>query len=247
MYTTPYNSINWPAQCDNVAEGDIYAPHSRFLDFMNLFLKGTVEACPFPPLQRRALDHVYALICMEDENTVRIFSFCFSGWNHLTHSSQNFQDLAPVSKMMQMLARFHAEGRDSEAVARHAASRTEVMWMTHNGMLVTGTNGSQLWDTAFAAQALVETGLADLEENKAAALKMLEWLDEAQIRENPKHHHTAYRQATKGAWYVTVSRLRDLVSTGMIRAFSTKEQGYTLTDCTGEALKSVLYLQNRWQ
>ncbi|KAJ6594110.1 terpenoid cyclases/protein prenyltransferase alpha-alpha toroid [Mycena capillaripes] len=210
MYTTPYNSINWPAQCNNVAEGDVYSPHSRFLDFMNLFLKGTVEACPFPPLQRRALDHVYDLVCMEDENT-------------------NFQDLAPVSKMMQMLVRYHADGPDSEAVARHAASRTEVMWLTRNGMLVTGTNGSQLWDTAFAAQALVETGLADVEENKASALKMLEWLDEAQIRENPKHHHNAYRQATKGAW-----------------AFSTKEQGYTLTDCTGEALKSVLYLQNRW-
>jgi hypothetical protein len=73
-------------------------------------------------------------------------------------------------------------------------------------MLVTGTNGSQLWDTAFAAQALVETGLADIEENKASTLKMLKWLDEAQIRENPKHFHTAYRQATKGAWYAAISR-----------------------------------------
>ncbi|KAJ7747290.1 terpene synthase [Mycena metata] len=210
MYATPYNSIDWPAQCNNIAEGDIYAPHSRLLDVMNLFMRGTVEACPFPPLQRLAIDHVYDLICMEDDNT-------------------NFQDLAPVSKMMNMICRMHGDGRDSEAVARHAAARADVMWLTRDGMLVTGTNGSQLWDTAFAAQALVETGLVDTDKNRASALKMLEWIDEAQIRENPKHHHTVYRQASKGAW-----------------AFSTKEQGYTLTDCTSEALKAVLFLQNRW-
>ncbi|KAJ7091189.1 terpenoid cyclases/protein prenyltransferase alpha-alpha toroid [Mycena epipterygia] len=209
IYTTPYSSVDWPAQCNNVAAGDVYAPHTRLLDFMNFFLRGTLETCPFPPLHRRALDRVYELICMEDENT-------------------NFQDLAPVSKMMNMLCRMHAEGRESEAVARHAATRGDVMWLTRNGMLITGTNGSQLWDTAFAAQALVETGLADVEENKVSAMKMLEWLDKAQMQDNPKHYHTAYRQASKGAW-----------------AFSTKEQGYTLTDCTGEALKAVLYLQNR--
>ncbi|KAJ7187974.1 terpene synthase [Mycena filopes] len=210
MYTTAYDSIDWPAQCNNIAEGDIYAPHSRLLGFMNVVMKSTIEACPYPPLQQRALDHVYELICMEDENT-------------------NFQDLAPVSKMMNMICRMHKEGSDSEAVRRHAAARADVMWLTRDGMLVTGTNGSQLWDTVFAAQALVETGLVDANENKASALKMLQWIDEAQIRENPKHHHTAYRQASKGAW-----------------AFSTKEQGYTLTDCTSEALKAVLFLQNRW-
>lgn len=106
---------------------------------------------------------------------------------------------------MNMLCRMHAEGRESEAVARHAATRGDVMWLTRDGMLVTGTNGSQLWDTAFAAQALVETGLADAEDNKVSAMKMLQWLDNAQMQDNPKHHHTAYRQASKGAWYVVVS------------------------------------------
>ncbi|KAJ6576339.1 terpene synthase [Mycena sp. CBHHK59/15] len=210
LYTSPYNTIDWPAQRNNIAAVDVYAPHTRLLNFINFFLSGTLESCPFPPLHRRALDRAYELICMEDENT-------------------NFQDLAPVSKMMNMLCRMHAEGSASDAVARHAAKRGDVMWLTPDGMQVRGTNGSQLWDTAFAAQALVETGLADIEENKASTLKMLEWLDQAQIRENPKHHHTAYRQASKGAW-----------------AFSTKEQGYTLTDCTAEGLKAVLYLQNRW-
>ena len=74
------------------------------------------------------------------------------------------------------------------------------MWMGGEGMMMCGTNGSQLWDIGFITQALVETGLAYEEENKESLLKALERLDEAQIQNNPKHHHTSYRHATKGAW-----------------------------------------------
>jgi lanosterol synthase len=55
----------------------------------------------------------------------------------------------------------------------------------------------------------------------------LHWLEQTQIRENPRYFEEAYRHPTKGAW-----------------PFSTKEQGYTVSDCTGEGLKSVLYLQD---
>lgn len=46
------------------------------------------------------------------------------------------------------------------------------------------------------------------------------------MQSNPIHFHTAYRQATKGAW-----------------PFSTKTQGYTVSDCAAEGLKAVLFLQ----
>jgi lanosterol synthase len=118
------------------------------------------------------------------------------------------------------------------------------MWLGAEGMMMCGTNGSQLWDVGFITQALVETGLANLEENKESLLKALEWLDEAQMRDDPKHHHTSYRHATKGAWgfrfvsWTTVSLLL------LMRSISTKEQGYTVSDCTGEGLKAVMYLQH---
>ncbi|KAG9226875.1 hypothetical protein CCMSSC00406_0003452 [Pleurotus cornucopiae] len=210
LYTTPYRHIDWPAQRNNVAKIDLYSPHTLALDVLNVLLSLTVESCPFPPLQRRALDRVYELICMEDENT-------------------DFQDLAPVSKMMQMVCRAHREGPDSEAVRKHAEARADFMWVRPDGMCVRGTNGSQLWDTGFAAQAVVETGLADLDENKQATLNILQWIVDSQMTENPKHYEAAYRQSTKGAW-----------------GFSTKAQNYTLSDCTGEGLKAVLYLQNKW-
>lgn len=92
--------------------------------------------------------------------------------------------------------------------------------------MLCGTNGSQLWDVGFITQALVETGLANEPENRESLLKALEFLEQSQMLENPKHYETSYRQTTKGAW-----------------GFSTKEQGYTVSDCTGEGLKAVIYLQ----
>ncbi|KAF8577070.1 terpene synthase [Ramaria rubella] len=211
LYIEPYESIHWPSQRNNIAKVDLYTPHTFVLDFLNSVLSGTIESCEFPPLKRRALERAYQLICMEDENT-------------------DYQNLAPVSKMMHVVCRMHAEGVGSDPVKQHAIKFADFMWMTPEGMEVRGTNGSQLWDTAFIAQALVETGLADVDDNRKSLLRTLDWLDQAQMTENPTHYKTAYRQATKGAW-----------------GFSTKEQGYTLTDCTGEGLKAVLYLQRGWQ
>lgn len=55
---------------------------------------------------------------------------------------------------------------------------------------------------------------------------VLKWLDGTQIRTNPKHFKEAYRHPTKGAW-----------------PFSTKEQGYTVSDCAAEGMKAVMLLQ----
>lgn len=129
--------------------------------------------------------------------------------------------------MMNLVARFHAEGPESHAYKMHEIKRKDFMWISGEGMMMSGTNGSQLWDIGFMTQALVETGLAKDEENRESLIAALRWLEECQIRENPKHFETGYRHRTKGAW-----------------PFSTKEQGYTVSDCTGEGLKSVLYLQN---
>jgi lanosterol synthase len=83
--------------------------------------------------------------------------------------------------------------------------------MSDEGMMMTGTNGSQLWDIAFLSQAIVESGLAEEEGNRESCVKALEWLDKAQIREDPKWYKEAYRHRSKGAW-----------------PFSTPEQSYTV-------------------
>jgi lanosterol synthase len=161
-----------------------------------------------PALRQAALDRCYYLIVLEDENT-------------------SYQTLGPVSKMMNLIARYHRDGPDSESYKQHMEKRQDFMWLGAEGMMMCGTNGSQLWDIGFVIQALVESGLGGEPAYRESLIKALEWLDDCQIKENPKHFETSYRHCTKGAW-----------------PFSTKEQGYTVSDCTGEGLKAVLYLQD---
>ncbi|KAI9511568.1 terpene synthase [Russula earlei] len=208
LYTQPYDSIDWPAQRNNISEADLHSPHSKLFDLIALALVA-YEQCTIPPLRNAGVEHAYKLITYEDENT-------------------GYQTLGPVSKMMNLVARFHAEGSESDAYKQHEEKRRDFMWLATEGMMMCGTNGSQLWDIGFITQALVETGLASDEDNKPSLIKALQWLDRCQIRENPKHFEVSNRHRTKGAW-----------------PFSTKEQGYTVSDCTGEGMKSVLYLQNQ--
>lgn len=161
----------------------------------------------YAPLRKAALARAFELVVLEDENT-------------------SYQALGPVNKMMNLVIRTIVDGPNSEAYEMHKLKRRDFLWIGPNGMSMGGTNGSQLWDLVFIVQAIVESGLAEEEENKKTLLKALEWLDQCQIRENPKHYTTAYRHRTKGAW-----------------PFSTKEQGYTVSDCTGEGLKSAILLQ----
>ncbi|TEB29090.1 lanosterol synthase [Coprinellus micaceus] len=208
LYPEDYYGVYWPSQRNNIASVDIYHPHTKLYDALSEVLS-LYENCSFPPLRRRAVDCAYKLIVWEDENT-------------------SYQDLAPVNKMFNLVARFHRDGIENDSWRLHEVKRRDFMWMGPQGMMVCGTNGSQLWDTGFIIQALVETGLAtDDVKYRPSLMKALDWLDKSQMRDNPKHFEKAYRHRTKGAF-----------------GFSTQEQGYTVSDCTGEGIKSVMYLQN---
>ncbi|MBW0496538.1 hypothetical protein O181_036253 [Austropuccinia psidii MF-1] len=209
IYTQPYESIDW-SQCRNsVAKEDLSHPHHPVADALFWVLGYWEKVCP-QKIRNLGLNHVYQLCKMEDENT-------------------NYQDLAPVNKVLNLLVCWHRDGPDSETFKLHQEKLGDLFWMTNKGMLVMATNGSQLWDLAFITQALVESDIAKSTDPtiQESVIKALSWLDRCQVITDPKHHHTAYRHTTKGAW-----------------PFSTKEQSYTVSDCTAEALKSVIYLQH---
>ena len=46
------------------------------------------------------------------------------------------------------------------SVCRHIPRVYDFLWVAEDGMKMQGYNGSQLWDTAFAVQAIASTGLA---------------------------------------------------------------------------------------
>lgn len=192
IYLQPYNSIDFSKHRNNVHEKDIYQPHHPVLDGLNEIL-AVYEQCPLSPLRKMGVDRAYELVVVEDENT-------------------GYQTIGPVSKMFNMVCRWHREGAESEAFKKHCDKVDDFLWMSGEGLMMTGTNGSQLWDAAFISQALVETGLGEEEQNRQSANEVLDWLDKCQMRENPKCYGRDYRHATKGAW-----------------PFSTPEQGYTVS------------------
>ena len=148
----------------------------------------------------------------------------------ICYEAQNtdYASLGPVNAPMNMLAAYIQEGEGSYPVKRFRDRLHDFLWMKNEGMLMNGTNGVQTWDTLFLIQAVVEAGLAGEERWRPMLLKALEFLEDQQIREDCVDQNLCYRQRRKGAW-----------------AFSTRDQGYTVSDCTSEALKSVILLQRR--
>jgi len=144
-------------------------------------IAGVYDQCAPPSIRKAGIKRAYELLEMDDENT-------------------GYHTIAPVSKMMAAVARFHGDGRDSEAWRGHERTRGDYMWMGPEGLRVTGTNGSQLWDVAFITQAVAETKLAGIEGNKGSMKKALKWLDDQQIQKDPVHLESAYRHGTVGAW-----------------------------------------------
>lgn len=138
----------------------------------------------------------------------------------------DYADLAPVNNPMNLVCCYIRDGPDGYSVKRHRERMHEFLWMNSEGLLCNGTNGVQCWDTAFGIQAATDAGLQTDKRWKPMLLKSLEFLEDQQIRDNCKYPVQSYRQRSKGAW-----------------GFSTKVQGYAVSDCISEALKSVILLQ----
>lgn len=134
--------------------------------------------------------------------------------------------LAPVSQPITMLCCYIRDGPDAYTVRRLRERLEDTIWVNEDGLFVCGTNGVQCWDTAFLIQAVVSAGQAEDPRWRPMLTKALEFLDDQQIREDVKDMDKCYRHPRKGAW-----------------AFSNKIQGYAVSDCVSEALKSVILLQ----
>ena len=140
----------------------------------------------------------------------------------------DYANLGPVNGALNAIACYIRDGPGSYALRRHHERIHDFLWMNSEGMMTNGTNGVQTWDTAFLIQAAVAAGLADDAGIRPTLARALTFLHDQQIREDCPEQERCYRQRRKGAW-----------------AFSTRTQGYTVSDCTAEALKAVLELQTR--
>lgn len=206
LYTEPYETIDWPSQRNNVSWADLYSPHSWLLD-VSYYLLDWYEMYHSTSMRQKSLDLIYEHICADDEYTK-----CIS--------------IGPISKTIQMLVRWHREGDSSEAFKRHQFRIQDYLWLGLDGMKMTGTNGSQLWDTAFVVQALIECSAENTKEFEGCLVDVHKWLKFTQIPENPPNYEKYYRHMNKGGF-----------------PFSTRDCGWIVADCTAEGLKAVMLLQ----
>eukprot|EP01134_Creolimax_fragrantissima_P003456 CFRG3456T1 len=201
----PYESVDWTKHRNHVAKEDLYTPHTWILDIaFKMFNMYEAVAPKF--IRKWALDWTYTVgVTKEDENT-------------------NYIDIGPVNKMMNMLSVFLTKGKDSDEFRKHVYRLDDYLWMGKDGMKMNGTNGSQLWDTSFMVQGLIESRVVREETRFNDVFnKAHNFLDVAQVRVNHPDHAKYFRDETKGGW-----------------PFSTRDMGWIVADCTGEGLKGAL-------
>ena len=67
-------------------------------------------------------------------------------------------------------------------MSRHIPRLADYLWVAEDGMKMQGYNGSQLWDTAFAVQAIAATGIAS--EFSDCLRRAHHYIDASQVRHN---------------------------------------------------------------
>ncbi|KAL2840674.1 terpenoid cyclases/protein prenyltransferase alpha-alpha toroid [Aspergillus pseudoustus] len=208
LFTQPWETIEWAAHRNSIADVDNYHPKSWLLNTVNFVLSDIWCAYLRPNgLAKRAEHWVSKLVDMEDANS-------------------DYSDLASVNGPMNMVVCYIRDGPDAYSVRRHRERLEDFLWVNSEGMLVNGTNGVMCWDTAFAIQAAHAAGLAQDPRWRPMLTRALEFLESQQIREDCDEADVCYRHRRKGGW-----------------TFSNKDQGYPVSDCVSEALKSVILLQ----
>lgn len=225
LFTSPHREINFAGHRNSISPADNYHPKTWVLNLINLLLVWIwIPFMRWDGLIKKAEDWVWFLISREDENS-------------------DYGDLAPVNAPMNTLCCFIKEGPEAESVIRHRDRLQDYFFISKDGMMANGTNGVQNWDTAFAIQAVVDCGLETKPEYHTMLLKSLEFLEDQQFVEHPVGYETSsaysdpptqatspdacYRHPRRGAW-----------------GFSNRSQGYTVSDCTAEAIKAIMMLQS---
>jgi cycloartenol synthase len=207
LYTEPYDEINWNKARSNIAKEDLYYPHPLMQDMLWGFLHHVAEPVlkrwPFSMLRDKALEKAIEHVQYEDINSRYLCIGC-------------------VEKVLCLIARW-VEDPNSEAYKLHLARIPDYYWIAEDGLKFQSF-GCQMWDAAFAIQAIIACNLN--EEYGPMLRKAHEFAKASQVQDNPSGDFTKmYRHISKGSW-----------------TFSMQDQGWQVSDCTAEGLKATLLL-----
>ncbi len=203
IYPEPYDEVDWAAARERVAPSDAYTPRTRMLRAVDALLSA-YERVHSKRLRRRALAAVLEQIQGEDAAT-----------HHLC--------IGPINKVLNTVV-WHLAAPGGPEEREHRRRLPEYLWSAPDGLKMNGYNSSELWDTAFAVQAVVATGAGD------TARPMLDgaarFLELNQVLEDSPDWQRFHRHPSRGGW-----------------PFSTRDHGWPISDCTAEGLKASLLLE----
>ncbi|WP_426747068.1 2,3-oxidosqualene cyclase [Myxococcus faecalis] len=202
LYPVPYESVDWKAARQRVADTDAYTPRSPWLRAASRVL-GLYERLHSKRLRARALEESLEQIRGEDLAT-------------------HFICIGPINKVLDAVV-WHLARPGGPEVHAHLERLPDYLQCTPEGVTFNGYNSSQLWDTAFAIQALVASGADRALDTLARASHFVE---SQQLLEDSPRPERFYRHPSRGAW-----------------PFSTREHGWPISDCTAEAVKACLLLE----
>ena len=206
LYGGAWESIAWESHRDSVAGADAYRPPRRALGLVNRAL-GVVQRVGVPAARAKALREVFDHILYEDRAT-------------------SFIDIGPVNKVLNAFVH-HFREPGGESFRKAFAACDLYLWEGHDGVKMQGYNNSRLWDTAFAIQAILATGLAS--DHGPMLGKAYGYLRENQILEDVPEAKRHFRHPSRGGW-----------------PFSNRAHGWPITDCTSEGLKCALALAGKF-
>jgi lanosterol synthase len=130
IFTQPFGDIDFTRYRDTVAPTDAKKPPSILLRTINPLAWLWVDYLRPHWLLEKANKRIHELIRREDANS-------------------SYNCLAPVNKAFHMVSLWCLEGPDSKSIRQHRKRIHPYLWVGEYGMACSGTNGVQVWDTAF--------------------------------------------------------------------------------------------------
>ncbi|PLB50866.1 terpene synthase [Aspergillus steynii IBT 23096] len=151
-----------------------------------------------------------------------------TAWHIIEQSNKATNSLGAISVdgFLNMIAVYCREGPDSKTLHQIHNASQEYLWLGPKGMQVMSVSGGHVWETSFALLAYAESGLANLPDFRPTVERAYKFLVDNQHVEDWKDTSSCHFFSRLGGW-----------------PFTTRYNGITCSDCTGEALKAILMLE----
>ena len=206
LYTMPYGAIDFSAWRDRVATTDLCAPPGVTLSTARRAMAALTQWAP-ASWRTRALDAALGRVLREQRRSA-------------------YQTLSPVNGLLNCLALHASDPRHPDLDASLAGVEAWRWSDEARGIRYAGAR-SQVWDTAFAARALVDVSVGAPSPAVTTSLRLAHaYLKHAQILEELRADERDDRDAIRGGW-----------------CFSDGAHRWPVSDCTAEALSAVLEVE----